>query len=95
MLLRKHKPFQTDFLDWCRVVRRTGYLIHRKLVFLSGSENITGVCMNGGDDTGDIADDDDGDKEDEGGAGFWVEQIFMVNYNGLGDLVAGGGSEMS
>lgn len=52
--------------------------------------------MNGGDDTGDIADDDDdGDKEDEGGAGFWVEQIFMVNYNGLGDLVAGGGSEMS
>lgn len=84
-----------DFLDWCRVVCRIGYFIYFILVFLSGFENIIGVCMNGGDDIGDIVDDDDGDKEEDGGVGFWVEQIFMVNYNGLGDLVVGGGLEMS
>lgn len=48
-----------------------------------------------GDDTGDIADEDDGDKEDDGGAGFRVEQVFMVKSNGFGDFAAGGGSEMS
>lgn len=39
---------------------------------------------------------DAGNEDDDGGlAGFGVEQVFRVKSNGLGDLVAGGGSEMS
>lgn len=46
------------------------------------------------DDRDDTADEDD--KDDDGGsAGFGVEQVFRVRSNGLGELAALSGSEMS
>lgn len=47
------------------------------------------------DDTDDTADEDDDDEEDDGSAGFGVEQDLIVRSNGLGELAAGDGSEMS
>lgn len=48
------------------------------------------------DDTADEDDDDDDEEEDDGGsAGFGVEQVFRFRSKCLGELAAGGGSEMS